>query len=421
MAELLRRPTSRAPIDKRAAPRTSSGRATRTAFLPGGGQHGGAQHSDGRGHRRRQTPACGLRPRIPQGVVRQRPRSIEATANGYQELCRWLAAWGTPETLLIGLEATGCLWEPPYDALMHAGYAVVVPNRRQTAACAASLGRRATIDELHAQTLASGLLAGYARASMVRPETVQALRELTRARRDLVQTRTAARQRLLDELVLVFPELPDHTPGRCALATPALLHLLGTYGSAEALATAPLTELAAVLTAQSKGRWGEVQAAAVQNLARRSAASTRAVAARRVVVQTFARHLLELQQHIADLETAIAEALQDDDPGQRLRQVPGIGSIHAATIRAELGDVTRFTHVDQVIAYAGLEPRTRQSGAFVGERKLSKRGPRALRHALYLATLVATRSRPECRERYRRLLDRGCAKKEALTILLSVN
>jgi transposase len=364
---------------------------------------------------KRRHVACALD--APTGAVRQRTKTIEATAEGYRELCRWLASWGASETILIGVEATGCLWEPLYDALTHAGYQVVVLNPRQTSAWAASLGLRAKTDGLDAQTLARGLVAGYARASVVPPETVQALRELTRARRDLVQTRTATRQRLLDELVLVFPELPDHTPGRCDLATPALLHLLGQYGSAQALAAAPVTAVVALLTAQSNGRWGETQATALQDLARRSAASTRAVAARGVVVRTFARHLLELQQHIADLETALADALQDDEPGQRLRQIPGIGQIHAATIRAELGDVTRFAHVDQVIAYAGLEPRTRQSGAFEGQRKLSKRGPGALRHALYLAAVVATRYRDEWRERYHRLLDRGRAKKEALTIL----
>ena len=110
----------------------------------------------------------------PTGAVRQRPKTIEATADGYQEVCRWLAGWGEPETLLIGLEATGCLWEPLYDALTQASYEVVILNPRQTAAWAASLGLRAKTDGLDAQTLAHGLLAGYARASTVPPETVQA-------------------------------------------------------------------------------------------------------------------------------------------------------------------------------------------------------------------------------------------------------
>ena len=30
----------------------------------------------------------------PTGAVRQRPKTIEATADGYQEVCRWLAGWG---------------------------------------------------------------------------------------------------------------------------------------------------------------------------------------------------------------------------------------------------------------------------------------------------------------------------------------
>jgi transposase len=353
----------------------------------------------------------------PAGAVRQKALKIAATAEGYAQLRTALAGWGQPHEVLVGVEATGCLWEPLYDALTRAGYRVLVLNPRQTASWAASLGLRAKTDGLDAQTLARGLLAGYARASVLPSETVQALRELTRARRDLVQSRTAARQRLRDELVVVFPELPDHTPDQGDLAAPALLRLLGAYGSARALAQAPLADVAALLAQHSGGRWGEAQATALQTLAGHSAARTRAGAARGVVVRTFARHLLDLQPRIAELEAAIAAALRDDADGQRLRRVPGIGPLHAATIRAELGDVSRFSSVDQVVAYAGLEPRTRQSGTFVGQQKPSKRGPGALRHALYLAALAATRHRPEWRVRYQRLLDRGRAKKEALTIL----
>ena len=354
---------------------------------------------------------------VPTGAVRQKALKIEATAEGYAGLRAQLGRWGTPQQLLVGVEATGSLWEPLHDALTRAGYRVVVLNPRQTAAWAAGLGLRAKTDGLDAQTLARGLLAGYARASVLPSEAVQALRELTRARRDLVQSQTAARQRLQDELVVVFPELPGHTPDHCDLATPAVLHLLSAYGSARDLAAAPLADVATLLGQHSKARWGEAQAQALQALAARSAASTRAVAARAIVVRTFARHLLDLQPRIAELEAALAAVLREDADGRRLRRVPGIGRIHAATIRAELGDVSRFTSVDQVVAYAGLEPRTRQSGAFVGQPKLSKRGPGALRHALYLATVVAVRCRAEWRTRYQRLLDRGRGKKEALAIL----
>ena len=155
----------------------------------------------------------------------------------------------------------------------------------------------------------------------------------------------------------------------------------------------------------------------MQDLAQHSAASTRAVEARSLVVRTLALHLLDLRVRLAELEAAIATIVKEDDDAQRLQEIPGIGPQNAATIRAELGDVSRFSSVDQVIAYAGLEPRTHESGRLAGQKRLSKRGPGALRHALYLAALVEARYRPEWRGRYQRLLHRGRAKKEALMIL----
>ena len=356
----------------------------------------------------------------PSGAVRLKSTPIPATAAGYAHLVEWLGTWaaGEPSRLLIGLESTGSLWEPLYDALTQAGYTAVLLNPHQTAAWASSLGLRAKTDGIDAHTLARGLLAGWARASSVPDETVQALRTLTRTRRDLVASQSAARQRLHDELVPVFPELVGHLPNHADLGAPAVLRLLTVYSSAQSLARAPLDALSHVLEEASAGRWGLAQAEALQGLARTSAASTRAVAARAVVVRTLGLHLLDLQARVAELDGALAEVLRTDPPSQQLQaEVPGLGPTWTATIRAELGDVSRFTRADQVVAYAGLEPRTHDSGRSAGQRHLSKRGPGALRHALYMATLVAVRCRPEWRLRYQRLLDRGRAKKEALAIL----
>jgi hypothetical protein len=61
---------------------------------------------------------------------------------------------------------------------------------------------------------------------------VQALRTLTRTRRDLVESQSAARQRLHDELVIVFPELASHLPAHADLGSVAVLRLLSVYSSA---------------------------------------------------------------------------------------------------------------------------------------------------------------------------------------------
>lgn len=231
----------------------------------------------------------------PSGALRHKPSQIEATREGSPLLLSWLATWragAQPEAVLIGLEATGVLWEPLYDALTQAGYRVLVLNPRQTASWAASLGLRAKTDAADALPLARGLLAGLARASTLPSEDIQALRELTRARRDLVQARTAARQRLHDELVLVFPEFSAalaHLPGTTDLGSPRVLQTLSVYSSAQAFASAAAQAVAATLQAVSAGRWGAAEADLLQQAARGSTASTRAVAARALVVRTFAQ------------------------------------------------------------------------------------------------------------------------------------
>jgi transposase len=93
--------------------------------------------------------------------VRVLPQTITATAAGYQELVTTLQHLAPAGSVLIGVEATGCLWEPLYEALTQAEYRVLVLNPRQTSAWTAALGLRAKTDRIDAQTLARGLLAGY--------------------------------------------------------------------------------------------------------------------------------------------------------------------------------------------------------------------------------------------------------------------
>jgi hypothetical protein len=61
---------------------------------------------------------------------------------------------------------------------------------------------------------------------------------------------------------------------------------------------------------------------ALQQVAQHSAASRRAVQARRLVVRTLALHLLDLRARLAELEAAIAQVVKEDDDAQRLQAIP---------------------------------------------------------------------------------------------------
>jgi transposase len=68
-----------------------------------------------------------------------------------------------------------------------------------------------------------------------------------------------------------------------------------------------------------------------------------------------------------------------------VRSIVGIGDNLAARLIAELGDMSRFTSRRAITAYAGLNPKIRQSGDVDGTHlRISKKGNRHLRCLLYL-------------------------------------
>lgn len=78
-------------------------------------------------------------------------------------------------------------------------------------------------------------------------------------------------------------------------------------------------------------------------------------------------------------------------PEQKLLQtIPGVGPITAVSFIAEVGDIQRFQHPKQLVAFIGLDSRVHQSGTSVkGKGYISKRGNKILRTRLYNAASVA--------------------------------
>lgn len=62
--------------------------------------------------------------------------------------------------------------------------------------------------------------------------------------------------------------------------------------------------------------------------------------------------------------------------------VPGIGSISAAIIYSEYGDISNFDNPGQMLAFAGIEPGINESGTESHGGRMVKRGSSQLRYAL---------------------------------------
>jgi transposase len=68
----------------------------------------------------------------------------------------------------------------------------------------------------------------------------------------------------------------------------------------------------------------------------------------------------------------------------------------------------------------GIEPRVRQSGQWVGQARMSKRGIKPLRTALFQAAFCATIHDKELRAYYQRKRAEGKAHKVALSHLMRI-
>jgi len=120
-----------------------------------------------------------------------------------------------------------------------------------------------------------------------------------------------------------------------------------------------------------------------------------------------------MQKSIARLRTLGAERV-DHQSATLLSSIPGIGPAISASLIAEIEDVERFDRPESLIAYAGLDPRVRQSGiSLTRNAKLTKRGSPYLRRAAYLAASIAQRHDPELKAYYLKKRAEGKRYKEA--------
>jgi transposase len=123
-----------------------------------------------------------------------------------------------------------------------------------------------------------------------------------------------------------------------------------------------------------------------------------------------------LEKQIQQCDQAITQLIAADDvlaaKAKRLKAIPGVGPVVAATVLAEmpeLGQLNRQT----AAALAGVAPYNRDSGGQTGTRHISG-GRRPVRCALYMATLSAVRYDRILKEFYLRL--RAAGKKPLVAI-----
>jgi transposase len=112
------------------------------------------------------------------------------------------------------------------------------------------------------------------------------------------------------------------------------------------------------------------------------------------------RLLVELDQHIGELDEAVTQAAEKNPQARLLMSQPGVGPITALAFVMTIGEAGRFKHSKQVASYVGLIPREHSSGGKQRLGSITKQGNGFLRQLLVEAAQTATRLDEGFRKEY---------------------
>ena len=300
------------------------------------------------------------------------------------------------------MEATGHYWLPTYCFLQDHGYRVHVINPIQSDAVRDLYIRKSKTDRKDAFILADLMRMNQTEETLLASEAVLELQTLSRTRFAFVDQVSSPKQRVIGILDRIFPEYEDCFS---SVFIKTSRELLKNFSTPEEIAELDLAELSEFLSKNSRGRLGMPRAEQIQQYAKGTFGTGVAVDAFALELRLLMEQIEFIEQQIETVEAAtdvVLDAAQNM-PGSLsveyrhfIETVPGIGPVLTAAIIGEIGDIRRFSNARKLVAYAGINATTKQSGQFTGTRnRMSRRGYPVLRRALWLAATSARRSDPE--------------------------
>ena len=281
------------------------------------------------------------------------------------------------KNLIIGLESTSHYGENLINFLFRHDFKVALINPLQTSHLRKANIRDAKNDNLVSLNIAKSLI--FAKLNFISEKNINcfSLKKLTRFRSSLIKQRSKAKIQLTSLLDLLFPELQYLFKSK--IHSKAIYSLLKKYPSAEEIAALKDDEISNLLYASSKGHFKKEKSIELKSLAKTT------VGIKDTSISLHVIQLIELielyDKQIKDIVTKIADTVDKLDT--KLLSVPGISIIACAIILGETNNFNNFSDSTKLLAFAGLDPKIRQSGNFnASSCRMSKKGSPYLRYAL---------------------------------------
>ena len=339
----------------------------------------------------------------PEGKQIGRFLRFATTHKGADSLMRFIFKNIGNSPCVFGMEATGHYWYPIYSFLKAKGYTIYVINPIQSDSLRKMYIRQTKNDSIDSFLIAEVIRFGQFGTTSMADENILAMRQLCRYRDSVISSRTEIKLRIGTIMEQIFPEYEKQFS---SLWVSTSMGILEKYLTPENIENTPIDELFEIIKDKSHNRLTKAKAISIKE----AAADTFGIKIAQDAFSFQLKQLIDrmnfLDKQIEALDIEIMKYYEQFDC--YLHTIPGIGIIGAATILAEIGDISRFKNSSALVAFAGIDPTVRQSGEFNSTHNhMSKRGSPYLRHAIFLAATTCSFHNSPLNAYYKKKRDQG--------------
>ncbi|GAA0059523.1 IS110 family transposase [Streptococcus canis] len=306
--------------------------------------------------------------------------SMSNDAIGFSRLLKDLKSVQNPEIIF---EATGVYSRRLQAFLEDNNYAYTRLNPLEAKKQLDSLRVRKT-DKIDAEKLAESQFFLNRKTTYIQKEVYQNLHDLSRFYQNLTEDIVRAKNRLHKVLQVTFPELEQ------LLSTPTgeqYWNLVIAFPIKNFVLEVSETELTEFIRQSTSKRISEKRASSLADklteLAKQSYPTVKKTSPILEEVKYYAQELLRLSQGrrvVLDQMISLAQPLPEYDI---LLSIPGIAETTATSIIGELGDIRRFQSANQINAFIGIDLRHYESGNYLAQEHITKRGNPYARKILF--------------------------------------
>lgn len=302
---------------------------------------------------------------------------------GFNSLLSYLSKLNKKDELFLGFESTGHYHQTLFNFLTSKQYKCFLINPYMTCKFRSISLRDAKNDNIDSKAIAQFLSFEY--HHLVNEEFQNnELKELSLQRHFLMSESSKMKIKLKAYLDRVFPELEVLVD----VNTSAVRAILKEYPTAKSISSSRIDRLKNLAKEASKGKYSPLKVESIK-LAAKSSIGIHSPSIGLNIIQCI--ETLELKEKQIDI---IEKEIKKHPTvlNSPLHQLIGINDIEIGYILSAIISISRFSSPRKLIAYAGLDPKIRQSGTWhASTTRMSKRGNKLLRYSLIWAAYNMTR------------------------------